>query len=524
MNLNSVFHFVLASTINGSIAGLIIFFTRKPASKFIPHKFKAMLWAIFITKLFFPFGPESKLSVFNLADFYGEYNGREIFPKNVSAIPVTRFETINVLPLLWVSVFIIASLWLILSNVILSLKLKTLSKPMDERIENIFTFCKNKLNVKKDIRLVNQIAVEGVSLFGLLQPKILITDRLARLSDREIEYIFYHELSHCIRKDIFINYLISLIQAIHWFNPLIHIFATVIRQDMELATDEKTISFIDCGESKSYGLTLVSVLEEYSNRRSLKFLGIADSKRHLKERIRQIAHYKRKGKHSICLFLILTAGLSFATLTTAVPVKSTAIPQLNIKVIKKFETPVHETEETAEKAPSSAETPDKEKTQNVPVEGKKESDASGDVMPATDNLSPDARVNALLPGTDFDMMLSDILAAGRNQEYSHNVSLNSSCAVREFSIKQNDMISLGNYTPDYNSVISLYINSSSSQRLNILLLRDGKALINASVKPSKTNSYSFTGLDKKGSYELVLTCKGDSQHTSLDVTGKILIF
>lgn len=532
MNLNSVFHFVLASTINGSIAGLIILLIRKLTGRIIPYKFNVLLWSIFIIKLFFPFGPESKLSVFNLAHFNEEYSIQEILLENIGAAPIAQVKTVSLIPLIWLSGFVITGLWLILSNIILSLKLKTLSKPVDERIVKIFTRCCEKLDVKREIRLVNQTVIKGASLFGLLHPKILITDKLINFTDREIEYIFYHELSHYIRRDIFTNYLISLIQVIHWFNPMIYVLTKVIRQDIELATDEKTMSLLENGEFKSYGLALVSMLEEYSKAYSPRLLSAADGNRHIKKRIRQIARYKRKGKYSICLFFILAIALSFATLTAAVPVKSTDIPQINIKVVKKAEqkeaqTAISKTEEGNKETQSSAQKPKSKKEQdNIQSSdsSKEESGVLDEHVPPEDALFPEARANALLPGTDFDMMLKSILATGRNQEYSYNVALNSFCAVREFNIKEEDMVSLGNYTPDYNGNISLYINSSSSQRLNIMLLKDGQALINAAVKPSKTNSYSFTGLDKNEGYELILTYKADNEYNNTDISGTVLIY
>ncbi|MBQ8391857.1 MAG: M56 family metallopeptidase [Clostridia bacterium] len=524
MNLDLVFHFVLASTLNGSIVGFIVFLIRKLTGKILPHKFKVLLWAIFIIKLFFPFGPESKVSVFNLPHFQGEYNIPEVFLGNTGSVPVAQVKTIDIIPYIWFLGFVIAGLWLILSNITLSFKLKALSSPADERITKIFIQCKNKLNIKREIRLINQPLIKGVSLYGLLRPKILITNKLTSFTDREIEYIFYHELSHYTRKDVFANYLTSLIQTIHWFNPLIHIFAKVIRQDIELATDEKTLSLIKNGEFKAYGLTLVSMLEEYSRAYSPKLLGVADGKRHIKKRIMQISHYRKKGKYSVCLFSVLAIALSFVTLTTAVPVKSTSIPQVNIKFIKKAEQKeaplvTQKAEEIEKEVPSSV-----PKKEQAPTVSEKETADSNVPIPAESILFPEAKVNALPPGTDFDIMLNKALNSGRSREASQNINLNSSCSVREFNIKENDTISLGNYTPDYNGNISLYINSSSSQRLNIILLKDGKALLNASVKPSKTNSYSFTGLDKNDGYELLLIYKPDSEYNNTDISGTVLIY
>ena len=216
--------------------------------------------------------------------------------------------------------------------------------------------------------------------------------------------------------------------------------------------------------------------------------------------------------------------LSFATLTTAVPVKSTSIPQVNIKFIKKAEQKeaplvTQKAEQIEKEVPSSV-----PKKEQAPTVSEKETANSNVPIPAESILFPEAKVNALPPGTDFDMMLSNVLNSGRSREASQNINLNSSCSVREFNIKENDTISLGNYTPDYNGNISLYINSNSSQRLNIMLLKDGKALLNASVKPSKTNSYSFTELDKNDSYELILIYKPDNEYNNTDISGTVLIY
>ena len=524
MSLDTVFNFVLASTINASIAGIFVFLTKKLAGRILPHKFKVLLWSVFIVKMFFPIGPESKLSVFNSKYFYTGSNIQEIFLENINVPINTEIETISLLPMLWIFGFIVTSLWLLLSNIILSLKLKTFSKPIDERINNIFADCQKKLNIKRKIRLVNQSVLDGISLYGMLSPKVIITDKIQHLTDREIEYVFYHELCHYKRKDILTNYLIALIQAIHWFNPIIHVFAKFIRQDIELATDEKTISLIGSKEKKAYGSVLISMLE-YSKFPTGTVLNVSGSKNHLKKRIRQILCYKRQTKYSICLFFILIAALSFATLTTAVSVKSTDIPQINTEIEKKTvkkdgRTVILKTEDINEEPPEIKKEQDEIQTPSV---SEKESAVLDSPSPNTGKLFPEAKVKTLPPGTDFDLLLNSALKTGKSREYSQNVNLNYFCAVRDFVIKEDNTVSLGTYIPDHNGNISIYINSSSSQRINIILLKDGQALINASVKPSKINLYLLTGLVEHDAYELILTVKPDHEYSNDNISGKVLI-
>ena len=532
MSLDAIFNFVLASTINASIAGIIVFLTKKLTDRILPHKFSVLLWSIFIIKIFFPFGPESKLSVFNSDYLYTGSDIQEIFLENIKASATAETEIASRLPVLWLVGFIVMGIWLMLSNIILSLKLKNFSKPIDVRINNIFTDCQKNLKIKRKIILVNQCMVKGTSLFGLLCPKILITDRMKNLTDRELEYVFYHELSHYKRKDILTNYLIALIQAIHWFNPIIHIFAKFIRQDIELATDEKTISLIGSEKSKGYGSVLISMLEEYSKFPAGALLNASGSKNHLKKRIKQILCYREQGKCSSYLFLVLITVLSFATLTTSVRVKSTDIPKLNIKVVKKAEqekapTGKPKADESSKEAPFTAQPSKIENEQDMmqaPEVSQKDPTFLNEPMPVKEKFFPEAKANALPPGTDFDMMLSKALNSGRSREYLQNINLNSSCSVRDFNLKENSTLSLGSFSPDYNGNISIYINSNSSHRLNIMLLKDGKALLNASVKPSKTNSYSFTGLDKNDGCELLLTYKADNEYNNTDISGTVLIY
>jgi len=60
------------------------------------------------------------------------------------------------------------------------------------------------------------------ALFGFTHIKLLIPSRLAEtLSPMEWRHIFMHELAHIRRRDVGLNWLMVMLHALHWFNPVI---------------------------------------------------------------------------------------------------------------------------------------------------------------------------------------------------------------------------------------------------------------------------------------------------------------
>ncbi len=73
---------------------------------------------------------------------------------------------------------------------------------------------------------------------GLLRSRIVLpADFRSRYSRVERALILRHEHSHLRRGDIFIGAIATALRIVFWFNPLVHLAATRLRQDQELAAD-----------------------------------------------------------------------------------------------------------------------------------------------------------------------------------------------------------------------------------------------------------------------------------------------
>ena len=83
----------------------------------------------------------------------------------------------------------------------------------------------------------------GPAVVGALRPIILLpNDFNSRFSADEQALILAHERAHVERGDPLVNAAAMAVRAVHWFNPLVHVAAQVLRTDQELACDAAVIA------------------------------------------------------------------------------------------------------------------------------------------------------------------------------------------------------------------------------------------------------------------------------------------
>lgn len=343
--MENMFSLVLTTSLYASVVGVVIILLKTVLKNKINAFWHYAVWTVLLLKLLIPFGPESAVSLFNTVPVHLVHNesanntykteqgntAAEIAGKltvnelaRTEAEPVTTAEASfeSIIPYIWFSGAFLILLVLLLSNYSLCRKLRKNTLMADERVNGIFQECKNKMNIRKDIEVVFQDIVGTPSLFGIIRPKILLTPAVSNLSVKELEYILLHELAHYKRKDMFINYILLGLQAVHWFNPVMWYCFMRIREDMETATDEKVLSIINSTEHKDYGKALLAVLESFDcPKLAPKLLGMVDDKKNIERRIKMIKmsdFFKRKRTVIMIIGVLCIAILCGISLTNAV--------------------------------------------------------------------------------------------------------------------------------------------------------------------------------------------------------------
>lgn len=339
--MEKLWDLVLQASIYGSIVGIVILIVKTLLKDKISGKWTYLLWMVLIIKLVIPFGPQSSISLFNKIpsnivnntivdssviinrsleskhnDNYEEKNEyissntgekvNKVLPiSNNGSIDINKsinnlYGFMNVLPLVWMAGFITTLFISIFMCFTLKKQVKINKNIANENIKFILKKCKNIMNIKVNINLVVNDDIRTPALSGIIKPTILFPNAMLDLKDDEIKYILLHELSHYKRKDILVNYLLVLLQCIHWFNPFIWFFFKKIREDMELATDEMVVSKLNEDEYKNYARTIITIIERISIvPKNIGVLGMADDKKIIKKRIEMIKNsslFKNKKK------------------------------------------------------------------------------------------------------------------------------------------------------------------------------------------------------------------------------------
>jgi beta-lactamase regulating signal transducer with metallopeptidase domain len=365
--MEKVFSLVLNASLYGSIVGVIIFVMKKSLNNRLNSTWHYLIWSVLILKLIIPFGPESSLSLFNIVPkIEKQAINNNMTYKEESAISTTEINTVstidkpimqseiktpgkengleNVIAYIWALGVSIMLLWILSVYYSFNRRLKKGVVIEDMRIMNIFEACKTKMKVKKDIKLILQETVNSPSLLGIIRPRILLCKSTVELTDKQLEYILLHELAHFKRRDGFVNYLLIVLQIIHWFNPLLWFCFECIRQDMEAAADEKVLNILDNNEYKEYGAALLAVLESFRpSMYTPKLIGMVDNKKNMKKRIKlikMISSFKRRNRTIFVIGVISTTIVSYVVLTNGVssPTQELQSGPYSAKTLLKYKT------------------------------------------------------------------------------------------------------------------------------------------------------------------------------------------
>ncbi|HVU27355.1 MAG TPA: M56 family metallopeptidase [Verrucomicrobiae bacterium] len=142
---------------------------------------------------------------------------------------------------------------------------------------------------------------------GLFRPVILIPQSLAEnFSDEQLRAVLLHELIHLRRRDVWVNFLQSLLQIVYWWQPLVWLANARIRRVREEAVDDAVMRALDA-DADIYAPTLLEVAK-FAFRRplaSLGLVGILESRSALRQRIERLVNFRTPKKAGLTLVSLL---------------------------------------------------------------------------------------------------------------------------------------------------------------------------------------------------------------------------
>ena len=338
----AVFREVLSLSLMGSIIAALIIVVKAIFRQKFRAKWHYLIWFILIIRLMVPYFPESNFSIYNLlkpASYdVGTYINRDSNPENIDAVPDNIRSSYNmsshddgienksaenlyiydILSIVWIIGVLIFLIWTISVYMRFTKSAKANIMLEDQQNNEILNDCKKYMGIDANIPVIFSDNVMTPSITGIFKPRILIPyGLLDKLSANDIKYVFIHELSHYRRMDILINWLILVLQAINWFNPVIWYAFHKMRQDLEIACDEYVLDHIRGNEWKKYGETIIKLAQMAGNRGLIPGTAGIASKSEIKRRIIMISMFKNKSVLWSILAIILALVIGYVGLTNA---------------------------------------------------------------------------------------------------------------------------------------------------------------------------------------------------------------
>jgi len=334
--LRPFFDWLLWASIQGSVLIVLIVLVQIILRGKLGIRWHYLLWGLLLIRLAVPWLPQSKMSVFNLLpksiqqgriiEAFSEpqnsrYMSRYLYAESEDA-QTAKSESVlskfvRMSPLLWLLGVAALAVYVIAGNFHLWW-LVTRERPLtDQKILDLLEDCKSEMGIRTILGVVITDKVKSPALFGFVRPRLLLPEGIIEtLSLKELRHVFLHELAHLKRHDIYLGYLVSFLQSLHWFNPLVWLAFYRIRTDKELACDELVLAQMHSSESKEYGRTIVSLLERFSQPRHLPAMaGILETKSQLKRRVKTIAKFKKASRSQWAGAMLLLAALTCVVLT-----------------------------------------------------------------------------------------------------------------------------------------------------------------------------------------------------------------
>ena len=162
-----------------------------------------------------------------------------------------------------------------------------------------------QLEHSRRVGLACSSQVDTPMLMGFFHPVVVLPQRGLLFNGPALSSVLRHELTHHQRGDLFYKWLVTLVTSLHWFNPLVHWMGRQIALDCELACDEAVIRSMDPAQRMDYGDMLLMLAARQGRTSAGMAVTLCEEKRQLKARLLGIKGYRKPGRATVCLALIL---------------------------------------------------------------------------------------------------------------------------------------------------------------------------------------------------------------------------
>ncbi len=316
--LDTFFQWLLATSLRASVLALVVLGLQLALGRWLPARWRHALWLPVVLVLLAPMLPASRFSMENR--FLAEPVSTQavaVMPQSFAEIPTLTQSTSwqpSGLQLIFAAWLLGACGVLFVGGLGYRRSLRRIAREKvatSAEIHELVVRAAQQLGAKQLPCVVMSSAVDSPAVAGLLRPVLLLPASFPEgFSANEARMVLLHELTHLKRHDLPLNWLLCVLQALHWFNPLLWLAFARMRADRETACDAQVLGTDAEDRRADYGHALLKLQNSVSNSGlSLAFVGIFE-RAGMRSRIRAIAMHRRS--HPVWGF---AAALMIAALT-----------------------------------------------------------------------------------------------------------------------------------------------------------------------------------------------------------------
>ncbi len=180
----------------------------------------------------------------------------------------------------------------------------------DYAAENMLSKVERRLHIRHGrVKLMQSYAAKVPQIMGVIHPVIFLP--VQKYSEKDLEIILIHEMTHYQQQDLKLKLMMSVVKALHFFNPLVRKLGRELQKCSEAACDSR--AYVLTGMS-SYFNVILNLKEECSKKSMAVCL--MERKDELMERIEYAKKINKNKKITKCAAGLMVFGMLFINCAT----------------------------------------------------------------------------------------------------------------------------------------------------------------------------------------------------------------
>lgn len=310
----------LLQTISVSLVILLLLLIKRIFADKLSARFQYLIWSILALRILIPANiMKTTLIPFSLT----LETVKGFAEKGLSSVYSSRFEPItlssvfpvitekpesitDILFCIYAAGIVLYLLYYLFSYLRLRILLFRAEKASPKEQETIDTVA--EIYGLKSCKVCYVNGISSAFVCGIVRPLLVLP-----ADQKTDEKIILHELLHLKYKDALQNVLWCLLRALHWCNPLVHVAARRIGNDMESLCDTRVLERLEGEDRREYGKILLHMANTKYARAPFTS-SISNGGKQISKRIEAIVRFKKFPKGMLIAAICITVFLCFPTL------------------------------------------------------------------------------------------------------------------------------------------------------------------------------------------------------------------